>query len=224
VAVCVQTIAKGPSPCHGAAIQRGDRAGAGEGNRTLVCSSGSGAVCRHDNDLPARPRLSDANRTNGVEEQAYQRWYKTVRRHRRRERGPPRRGVRASMPLHCVVSRTELHGKIRMSGRLRRLNFEGFSEHPEKRLERLNSFPVVGLIGHVASCGACGASSLRCAFTAEESIGTCAGSPSAEAKPWKMSAQTPLAAETIAILRRSPFGDRESQTHRQRSPLHGSGP
>jgi len=30
--------------------------------------------------------------------------------------------------------------------------------------------------------------------------------------------------ETIAIHRRSPFGDRESQTHRQRNPLYGSGP
>ena len=34
----------------------------------------------------------------------------------------------------------------------------------------------------------------RCAFTAEESIRTCAGGSPAEAKAWKMSTQTPLAA------------------------------
>ena len=35
----------------------------------------------------------------------------------------------------------------------------------------------------------------RCAFTAEESISTCAGGPPALARAWKRSIQTPLAAQ-----------------------------
>jgi len=59
---------------------------------------------------------------------------------------------------------------------------------PARAADRLGEFPPLPPAAQ------------RCALTAEESIKTCSGGPPAEAKAWKISSQTPLAAQRTKRL------------------------
>src|SRR5262245_10663542 len=64
---------------------RSGKTGAGEGNRTLLCSLGSWAVVKHYNHLDAKPGLTVVNALNGLEAQCKTVWSPHDRRAELRE-------------------------------------------------------------------------------------------------------------------------------------------
>ena len=93
-------------------------------------------------------------------------------------------GVGGGAIRHLAASQQK--GKRAAEAIAQRVDFRG--SPPARAADRLGEFPPLPPAAQ------------RCALTAEESIKICSGGPPAEAKAWKISSQTPFAAQRTKRL------------------------